>query len=280
MTTRSIIEPCKLEGYRPGVVRPLSFSSCLLGALMLVGCSIDRGAVLGAGDGGAGGEALASQAETAFAVTPRTTQQAREAYTLMREAAERSASSDTSRYDYLQRAARFAIWLIYNAAGDTLIDQALLLTNTAVAIDSNRVEGYYYRAITVGLLAQNDKTRGRAAMRDIREDAERAIAIDANFDHGGPPRVLGALYLRAPGPPAGIGSLRRATPLLEQAYQLAPNYPENILFLTEAYLENERIEEARSLLDSLSEDLNTYGDEIDQERWQARAEELRRELRL
>ncbi|RMH10954.1 MAG: hypothetical protein D6701_15610, partial [Gemmatimonadetes bacterium] len=186
--------------------------------------------------------ALEAAASEAFARRPRTSESVRRAYQAMARAARSSDPGDPARYDRLWLAARYALWLSAREPGkdEAWADSALVFLNTAVEADSTRVEGYYYRAIAAGRFAQDHKLRGRAAMVQVREDGRRAVALDPTYDGGGPHRVLGALYLRAPGPPAGVGSLRRALQHLERARELGPDQPDNLLFLAEAYLEDDR----------------------------------------
>lgn len=176
--------------------------------------------------------------------------QAVEAYRLM-AAAVRGTPSGPARFERLVDATRYALEIGRGegSRGETFVDSALTAANTLVAEDSSRVEGWYHRAVALGLVAGEDRLKGRDAMTDIRRDAGRAVEIDSSYRQAGPHRVLGALYLRAPGPPAGVGSLRRALRHLEAAVEIAPDHPENLLLLAEAYLEDERSGAARELLD-------------------------------
>ena len=76
----------------------------------------------------------------------------------------------------------------------------------------------------------------------------RAMEIDERFDFAGPVRVLGILLLRTPAPPVSIGSSRKGLRLLQHAAELFPEYPENSLYLAEAFRDNKRLVEARALL--------------------------------
>lgn len=252
-------------------------------ALTLAACSIDKERVLEARAGTESPQTLATRAESLFAATPRTPTRAQQAYRSMRDAAQGSEPGSRQRYEYLTDAAHFAIWAANHTDDDArqsdLAEQAITLCNTAIQADSNRVEGYFYRAVAIGLFAEENKLKGRSAMSDIREDARRAIALDATFSHGGPYRVLGTLYLRAPGPPTGIGSVRRALRYLKQAHEVAPTYPENILRLAEAYLEADSPEDAAALLDTFDEALRSYdGASLTEEKWREQAASLRRRL--
>jgi tetratricopeptide (TPR) repeat protein len=257
-----------------------SAATVVLSALIIVsGCSIDKTKVLAErGTVDTPSQELAERARSMFHTRPRTATAVEAAREMMSRAARGAASDDSARYEYLTEAVRYAVWLM--SRSDSLIgvlaEDAVVFCNTAIRSDSSRAPAYYYRAIAIGLIARQDKLKGRAAMRDIRDDCRTAIDIDPMLDHSGPDRVLGALYLRAPGPPAGIGSLRQAVSHLERAYSAAPHYPENALFLAEAYLQASRVAEAHTLLDAvehLLEDSSIAEDERD--RWQMRLSEVR-----
>lgn len=218
--------------------------------IVLSGCGITREAITPAERSREDAALLANQARAKFAVSPRAVTTVQQAYGLMRTAADGSGATEPGRYDSLAAAAHYATWLAYHVPGDQAhyAQQALVLCNTAILTDSQRVEGHYYRAIAVGLLAQARKSKGLAAMREVRRDAQRAIALAPEFDGGGPHRVLGGLYLRAPAPPTGMGSARRAMVHLRAALRIAPRHPENRLFLAEAHLRLRQPTETRALI--------------------------------
>lgn len=276
----------------PGPLRPLPAGGRHPGAApvlvvvlaFLSGCGISTTRVLeGTGPRGAEPSELALRAEEAFAVRPREVEKVREAFQAMGGAVRATQPSDSARHRYASRAARFAVWLAGHTEGGTseaYADSAVVLANTALRADSSRVEPYYWRAIASGLYARHNRlTAGRDAMSRIREDATAAIRIDPTFEHGGPHRVLGTLYLRAPGPPTGVGSLRRALHHLEQAREIAPEHPENLLPLAEAYLEAGRRADAEALLEKLLESEIPYGDEEERTDWRTEATELLERIR-
>jgi len=251
--------------------------------LVLGACSVDTGRVLESGDSTQSPDVLATRADSLFSVEPRTPSRAEHAFQAMREAARAAAPQNPQRYRYLTDAAQYAVWAANHtddaALQSNLAEQAITLCNTAIQADSSRVEGYYYRAAAIGLFIQENKLKGRSGMSDIRADAQRAIELDPTFSHGGPYRVLGTLYLRAPGPPTGIGSVRRALLNLKRAHEVAPNHPANILRLAEAHLEAGNSAEAASLLDTFDAALASYdGSDLAEEDWQADAAALRQRL--
>jgi hypothetical protein len=58
--------------------------------------------------------------------------------------------------------------------------------------------------------------------------------VGPNLDDGGPLRLLGALYLKAPAWPNGVGDRDKALELLEKAVKEHPGHPLNHLFYAQA----------------------------------------------
>lgn len=251
--------------------------------LVLGACSVNTERVLDPGDSAKSPEILAARGDSLFSVEPRTPSRAQQAFQALHEAARAADPTDPQRYRYLTDAAQYAVWAAqYTDDADRqsdLAEQAITLCNTAIQAESGRVEGYFYRAVAIGLFVQENKLKGRSGMSDIRADARRAIELDSTFSHGGPYRVLGTLYLRAPAPPTGLGSVRRALQSLERAYEVAPTHPGNILRLAEAHLEADHPQEAASLLDRFDSVLDSYdGPDLTEEAWRKEAKDLRSQL--
>jgi len=73
---------------------------------------------------------------------------------------------------------------------------------------------------------------------------ERAVELDPGVDRGGPLRLLGAIYLRAPPWPRGPGDGEKALELLERAVEEYPEHPLNHFFYAEALQDDEEYEDA------------------------------------
>ena len=153
--------------------------------------------------------------------------------------------------------------------------RAIEYCNTAILEDPSRVDAYHYRAIAIGRRAEQNSAYGIDAMNEIEVDCRRAIEIDETFDHGGPHRVLGALYLKAPGPPTGIGSPRRALRHLERARAIAPANADNLIWLSRVYVELGRSEESIVLLARALRDLGDEMSAEERERCTRRLEKLK-----
>jgi hypothetical protein len=104
--------------------------------------------------------------------------------------------------------------------------QSLVFTNSAAA--------HYYMAMNMGQLARSESLGALKLVRQMESEFLTVADLNSAVDFGGPARGLGLLYRDAPGWPLSIGNRSRSRKFLENAVQLAPNYPENVLNLAES----------------------------------------------
>ncbi len=146
--------------------------------------------------------------------------------------------------------------------------------NAARTDNPDRVEGHYWYAINVGLLADADRLYGVKAVEEMQTSLQRAIEIDEKYDEAGPLRVMGILLVRAPGPPVSSGSPRKGLRFLQRAVALAPDYPENQLYLAEALQATGKIDEARAALHKVIDAPALSGRQAESEAWRRAAQKL------
>ncbi|HWC59132.1 MAG TPA: hypothetical protein VHC44_05500 [Verrucomicrobiae bacterium] len=115
-------------------------------------------------------------------------------------------------------------------------EDGIAACRAALALFPSSAPAHYYLGMDIGQLA--DTKRNLSALRMVK-DMERefmaARALDKKFDYAGPDRNLGLLYRDAPSI-VSIGSRSKARQYLEEAVEIAPEFPENQLNLVEAYL--------------------------------------------
>jgi tetratricopeptide (TPR) repeat protein len=94
-------------------------------------------------------------------------------------------------------------------------------------------EADYLYALNLGLYV---RARGMTAVGRLSELVARLQLAGQQpaLDDGGPLRVLGLLYVKAPGWPVGPGDLEAALALLQRAVRDFPNHPLNHLYLAYA----------------------------------------------
>lgn len=125
--------------------------------------------------------------------------------------------------------------------------------------------GHYYAALCMGARAQSKNLEAIGLLPKMVESGKRALALDATIVHGGPDRLLGGIYLRAPAWPTSVGDIDEALTHLEQAIERAPDWAENHLLYAEALAEDERTDEAKAALQRA----RTLMARPDQAPWQA-----------
>lgn len=110
---------------------------------------------------------------------------------------------------------------------------------------------HYLLAYATGLVAEQRPLQALELVPLIEGEAQLAAELDGTIDHGGPDRMLGELYLRAPGFPVSLGDSSLAGEHYRRAVHLAPEKPANRLGLVEALLVEEQLSAACGELSTL-----------------------------
>ena len=153
-------------------------------------------------------------------------------------------------YDLQWRMAR-AYAALSEPDGDqraTTVPAGVQAAKRAIELQAERVEGHYYLAQLHGFSALLQKGETRGLVQSFVSEAEAAIKADEKFDAGGPLRILGVLYARAPKEPVSVGDPEKAVQYMKRAVAVAADYPPNQFFLAEAYVADERYGEAEAAL--------------------------------
>jgi hypothetical protein len=93
---------------------------------------------------------------------------------------------------------------------------------------------HYYLAANLGLAVREHPTLAMGNLGRLEDEMKQSLALSPDIDSGGPLRLLGALYLKAPAWPNGIGDRDKALELLEKAAKDYPGHPLNHLFYSQA----------------------------------------------
>ena len=93
---------------------------------------------------------------------------------------------------------------------------------------------HYYLAVNLGLAVREHITLAMENLGRLEGEMKQAVALSPDIDDGGPLRILGTLYLKAPAWPNGIGDRDKALELLGKAVKEHPGHPLNHLFYAQA----------------------------------------------
>ncbi len=94
----------------------------------------------------------------------------------------------------------------------------------------------YARASVTGRLVQQKGLRAANLVPEIERSARRSRDLDPEFRDGAATRLLGTLYVMAPGALLEHGDSETGIELLEGQVQTYPDAPENHVRLAEAYI--------------------------------------------
>lgn len=131
-------------------------------------------------------------------------------------------------------------------------DEGVECGKTGVEIDEDSVEANFWLAVNYGAYGQEKGImQSLSLISPIKKTAERVIALDETYFYGGPHRVIGRLYHKAPGFPLSIGSNKKAIEHLEKAVAIGPKFFLNRLFLAEVYLSERKKDKAREQLEAI-----------------------------
>jgi hypothetical protein len=105
----------------------------------------------------------------------------------------------------------------------------------ALVLDPKSAPARYYLAFNLGQLARTKLLGALNLVNDMERELLAAIELEPKFDHAGPHRALGRLYVEAPGWPLSIGNRAKGRFHLEKAFELDAAFPANSIHLLEAF---------------------------------------------
>jgi len=118
-----------------------------------------------------------------------------------------------------------------------------------VGVNKDNPDACYYFALNEGIIVYTKGLFGLNRLPAIFE-ALKIAQKSESLDFGGPLRVLGMLYLKAPAWPTGIGDLDKSLELLEKAAKNYPSHPQNFIFYAQALIEDNNPTKALANLDT------------------------------
>jgi len=146
--------------------------------------------------------------------------------------------------------ARASYWLGTQGPQDTRradLDVGIAAARTAIAARPQAPEGHFWLAANMGALAESFGLRQGLRYRgDIKQALERVLALDPTFQQGSADRALGRWYHKVPW--LFGGSHDKAEQHLKRALTYNPDSTATLFFLAELYLDDDRDDDARRML--------------------------------
>lgn len=113
-----------------------------------------------------------------------------------------------------------------------IAEEGISAARRAIGLAPNSAGAHYFLGMNLGQLARTKSLGALKLVDEMEREFKKARELDQQFDHAGPDRNLGLLYLEAP--VFSVGDKKKARIHLLRAVELRPNYPENRLNLIEA----------------------------------------------
>jgi hypothetical protein len=172
-----------------------------------------------------------------------------------------------------------------NTRREQISKEGIAASKKVIETSAGMVEGHYYLAMNLGELAETKSLGALRIVPQMETEFKTALALNADFDHAGPDRNLGMLYLQAPGWPTSVGSNSKSKQHLQAALKKSPDYPENLLNIIEAEIgwgektaALKHLEELDTLWPKATLALNAPEWQIDWADWENRRTTLRGKL--
>ena len=141
---------------------------------------------------------------------------------------------------------------------------------------------HFYLALNTGLYYEAKIFGYATGLARMVQAAERVNELDPSYEQGGGYRLLGKIYLESPSFSLGSNQITRdlvkSRHYLEQAVRMAPDYPENHLFLAETLIALEEWDSAAQQLKAGEALITKEFSAEDRAEWRALIKKLRTQI--
>jgi len=187
-------------------------------------------------------------------------------------------------FEALWRGARACAWIGQDPATSRSERERFALIGMsfgkeAIEKTSTKVESFYYLALSRSALVDLKRDATRTQLKEMREKMLMAKAIDRTYDHCGPLRFLGTLYVSTdPYPTYAVGTVDEGLKLLQRATEECSDFAENHLAYAKALLKDEQYAEARAQLEKVLVSRTPKDHAAEHDAWLREAQEMLTEV--
>lgn len=166
----------------------------------------------------------------------------------------RALSMDPTLYEAAWKLSKAEWYLGNHSPGEekeNVFQSGIDAAKKAIAIAPDKCEGHFWLGVNYGFYGESHGMfKALGLINPIKEEMNKAMAINENCECGGPQRVLGRLYAKAPFFKGGSKS--KAIEWLNKSMELCPNDTQTRMFLAEIYLDENKkslaIEQLKAIL--------------------------------
>jgi tetratricopeptide (TPR) repeat protein len=166
----------------------------------------------------------------------------------------RALSMDPALYEAAWKLSK-AEWYLGNHSPkeekENVFQSGIDAAKKAIAIAPDKCEGHFWLGVNYGFYGEaHGMFKALGLINPIKEEMNKTMAINENCECGGPQRVLGRLYAKAPFFKGGSKS--KAIEWLNKSMELCPNDTQTRMFLAEIYMDQNKknlaIEQLKAIL--------------------------------
>lgn len=189
---------------------------------------------------------------------------------------EQALAADPASEETAWRLARALYWVGNHSSGEAqlqALEKAVESAQKAIALNPKSLPGHYWLGVCYGVYGKAKGIMKSLSLVDpIKQEMALVMEMDPAYEDGGPHRVLGRLYHHLPGLVGGSKS--KAAEHLEKAVALGPQRWLNHLYLAQLYLDQDKKDQARELLQKIMAGPAQPGLEPEYADWRAEAMKL------
>ncbi|GKS69946.1 TRAP transporter T-component [Nitrosomonas sp. PY1] len=160
---------------------------------------------------------------------------------LTQESKDSEAIAELSRLEYMR-----AQLEVNKQRRMELLENCIATANRALALNANDVRGLFWKAVTMGKIAEDSgMLNALRLIRSMEGLLLKVIMLDETYENAGAHRALGRIYHLLPGFPVSFGSNQKALMHLQRAYELFPKDVITRAFYADLLYDEGQAKEAR-----------------------------------
>jgi tetratricopeptide (TPR) repeat protein len=193
---------------------------------------------------------------------------------------EKVLAVDTNNYEAAWKIARACYWLGIQPTEEdkvAIFEKGIESAKKAIAIKDNDPAGHFWLGVSYGKYGEAKGILKSLSLVDpTKEEMERVLELDPNFESGGAYRVLGRLYYKLPG--LFGGSNKKSIENLKKSIEIDPERLLTHVFLAEVYIDTDKQDLARKELEFVANSPPKKGYEPESAMEKEQAKELLKKL--
>jgi tetratricopeptide (TPR) repeat protein len=157
-----------------------------------------------------------------------------------------------NKYETYWKMARVEYWIgdktENNKEKQAIFQQGIYHAKKAVEVEPNKVDGHFWLGVNYGVYGEaKGVLKSLFLVKPIKQEMNKVLELDRNYESGGADRVLGRVYFKLPG--FAGGDKKKSLEHLLKSKELGPKDGLTRIYLADTYLALDQVEKAREELE-------------------------------